>query len=262
MQNNNNNDSFDFNISTDDATTSIHLYSQNLERREFMGIKYYYYAYYFTASTPSSVRTNLIQELKFPQDHATASETKRFIAHSVARLDKAVSLPSYDAIILPQSQSNLARDISLEAYAYARPNGVYTFELVKDLPAQISFDYDSFTNLVLDGFANGKPRYTGCEKSELLHNISTLMDSIHQLDYFSIARNVKNMKFKPFIKNYLKFASAEQIRAYKAITKSNILIVDDISTSGTTLQQILKTIRTINDTNDITIFTLIGKHDF
>ena len=254
-----NGNSFDFNFIHDDEKDIIHLCNNNLEKKECMGIKYYYYAYYFTKYTPSTIRTKFLQTLKFHQEGD--KEVERFISSAIEKLDKEIVLPLYDAIIVPESKSNLAREISIEAYKYARPNGVYTFELIKDLPSRINFDYESFTYQVLNGFINGKPRYTEKEKEEVLSIIENLINDIHKLDYFSIARNIKNKKYKPFITNYLKFASDREERAYKAITKSNVLIIDDIATSGTTLQQILKTIRTINDTNDITIFTLIGKND-
>ena len=45
------------------------------------------------------------------------------------------------------------------------------------------------------------------EKEEVLSIIENLINDIHKLDYFSIARNIKNKKYEPFITNYLKFAS-------------------------------------------------------
>lgn len=42
--------------------------------------------------------------------------------------------------------------------------------------------------------------------------------------------------------------------------KSNILVVDDITT-GSTLNEILRALRTLNEDNNITIFSLIGRKD-
>ena len=38
------------------------------------------------------------------------------------------------------------------------------------------------------------------------------------------------------------------------------VIVDDIATSGTTISHLLKTIRSLNDKNNITVFCLLGKN--
>ena len=39
------------------------------------------------------------------------------------------------------------------------------------------------------------------------------------------------------------------------------LIIDDVTTSGSTLNEILRTLRILNEDNQITIFSLIGRKD-
>lgn len=46
-----------------------------------------------------------------------------------------------------------------------------------------------------------------------------------------------------------------------SIRKQNILIIDDVTTSGSTLNEILRTLRILNEDNEITIFSLIGRKD-
>jgi len=45
------------------------------------------------------------------------------------------------------------------------------------------------------------------------------------------------------------------------IRKQNILVMDDVTTSGSTLNEVLRTLRILNDDNEITIFSLIGRKD-
>ena len=45
------------------------------------------------------------------------------------------------------------------------------------------------------------------------------------------------------------------------IRNQNILIIDDVTTSGSTLNEILRTLRILNEDNEITIFSLIGRKD-
>ena len=40
-----------------------------------------------------------------------------------------------------------------------------------------------------------------------------------------------------------------------------MLVVDDVATSGSTLGEILRTLRILNEDNKITIFSLIGRKD-
>ena len=45
------------------------------------------------------------------------------------------------------------------------------------------------------------------------------------------------------------------------IRQQNVLVVDDVTTSGSTLNEVLRTLRILNEDNDITIFSLIGRND-
>ena len=45
------------------------------------------------------------------------------------------------------------------------------------------------------------------------------------------------------------------------IRKQNVLVIDDVTTSGSTLNEILRSLRIVNDDNNITIFSLIDRKD-
>ena len=46
-----------------------------------------------------------------------------------------------------------------------------------------------------------------------------------------------------------------------SISQQNVLIIDDVTTSSSTLNEILRTLRILNEDNEITIFSLIGRRD-
>ena len=46
-----------------------------------------------------------------------------------------------------------------------------------------------------------------------------------------------------------------------SIRQQNVLIIDDVTTSDSTLNEILRTLRILNEDNEITIFSLIGRKD-
>ena len=47
-----------------------------------------------------------------------------------------------------------------------------------------------------------------------------------------------------------------------SIRQQNVLIIDDVTTSGSTLNEILRTLRILNEDNEITIFSLLGRKDW
>ncbi len=45
------------------------------------------------------------------------------------------------------------------------------------------------------------------------------------------------------------------------IRQHNVLVIDDVTTSGSTLSEVLRMLRVLNEDNNITIFSLIGRKD-
>lgn len=146
-------------------------------------------------------------------------------------------------------------------YRFAQPT-LRKMELIKQLPSRISFDMDGFQEAYLDDvLENGRPRYTEAQKAEVRQSIEQMLDLIHQKDYFTIARDVKKSRFRPYMQEFLRFASKADEELCRTIRQQNVLVIDDVATSGSTLNEVLRTLRILNDDNQITIFSLIGRKD-
>ena len=146
-------------------------------------------------------------------------------------------------------------------YRFAQPM-LRKMELVKALPASISFDMDAYEKQYLDDvLENGRPRYTQAQKDDVKQSIAKMLELIHQKDYFTIARDVRKSRFRPYMVNFLRFATEEDRELCATIRNQNILVMDDVTTSGSTLNEILRTLRILNEDNEITIFSLIGRKD-
>lgn len=68
------------------------------------------------------------------------------------------------------------------------------------------------------------------------------------------------IKYVKFTDN-LKFANERDELLCKTIRQQNVLVIDDIATSGSTLNEVLRSLRILNEDNKITIFSLIGRKD-
>ena len=251
-------DKFTFDFYNDGHVDIISLTKYGYQIKAFNHC--YYYGYEFESNVDSKLRAKFIKSIKFPDGKINETDKKVFINNAVNQLDNMVSIPSFNIIIYPESISELNRDM-LKYLNRLTQSNLVSMEMVKQLPQNIEFDYDRFNLEILDSkLENGRPRYTEKQKEDVLLKINNMMDNIRQKDYFSIARNIEKAKYRPYIKNYYTFKTDKDKQLFKSLENNNILIIDDIVTSGTTLTHILTTLRMINDNNNIVIFSLIGKN--
>ena len=61
--------------------------------------------------------------------------------------------------------------------------------------------------------------------------------------------------------NFLRFQNEKDEQLCSTIRRRNVLILDDVTTSGSTLDEILRALRVLNEDNQIAIFSLTGRKD-
>ncbi|MCR5645008.1 MAG: hypothetical protein K6F96_01280 [Bacteroidales bacterium] len=223
--------------------------------------KCFYYGYEFGDDVDGNVRTAFIRYVKFSERLQDNPDLTQFIKKAVDDLNRRINLYDYNLVVMPESSSSVNQYMLRYIYRYAQPM-LQEMELVKALPERIGFDMKAYEKQYLnDVLENGRPRYTEAQKEEVRHNIEQMLDLIHHKDYFTIARDVKKSRFRPYMMNFLRFATKEDEELCATIRKQNILVIDDVTTSGSTLGEILRTLRILNEDNNITIFSLIGRRD-
>lgn len=223
--------------------------------------KCFYYGYEFGGDVSGSVRSAFIHRVKFTDRLQDDPDLTQFIQKAVNNLNDRINLYDYDLVVMPQSSSRVNQYMLRYIYRFAQPM-LRKMELVKNLPANISFDMDAFTEAYLDDMLeNGRPRYTEAQKEEVRQQIVQMLDLIHQKDYFTIARDVRKSRFRPYMTEFLRFANKTDEELCRTIRQQNVLVIDDVTTSGSTLGEVLRTLRILNEDNRITIFSLIGRRD-
>ena len=223
--------------------------------------KCFYYGYEFGDEVDGNVRSAFIKYVKFSQRLQDDPNLTQFIQKAVNNLNRQINLYDYDLVVMPESTSKVNQYMLRYIYRFAQPT-LRKMELVKALPASISFDMDAFEQQYLDDvLENGRARYTEAQKEEVRQSINQMLDLIHKKDYFTIAKDVKKSRFRPYMMQFLKFASKADEELCTSIRKQNVLIIDDVATSGSTINEILRTLRILNEDNTIAIFSLIGRKD-
>ena len=221
----------------------------------------FYYGYEFSDQVDGSVRSAFIKHVKFTEDLQNNPDLTNFIKKAVDNLNRRINLYNYNLVVMPESSSRVNQYMLRYIYRFAQPM-LRKMELVKSLPASISFDMDAYEQSYLnDVLENGRPRYTQAQKDEVKQSIAKMLDLIHQKDYFTIARDVKKSRFRPYMMNFLRFATEQDKELCATIRKQNILVMDDVTTSGSTLNEVLRVLRILNENNEVTIFSLIGRKD-
>lgn len=221
----------------------------------------FYYGYEFAEQVDGATRTAFIKHVKFSEPINDNPDLSKFIRNAVDNLSHQINLYDYNLVVMPESTSKVNQYMLRYIYRFAQPT-LRKMELVKTLPANISFDMDAFEQQYLDDvLENGRARYTEAQKKEVRQSISQMLDLIHKKDYFTIAKDVKKNRFRPYMMQFLKFANEADKELCSCIRKQNVLIIDDVATSGSTINEILRTLRILNEDNDIAIFSLIGRKD-
>lgn len=221
--------------------------------------KCFYYGYEFGPEIDRETRTKFIQYVKFSPSIQNDENLSRFIQKAINDLNRKINLYDYDLVIYPESSSPVNQYMLRYIYRFAQPT-LRQMQLVKALTSNIAFDTDAYTRQYLDDvLENGHPRYTQTQKEEALASIGKMMELIHNKDYFTIAKDVKKSKLRPYMLQFLQFATDEDRELCATIKKQNVLVIDDITTSGSTLNEILRTLRIMNEDNSITLFSLLGR---
>lgn len=104
--------------------------------------------------------------------------------------------------------------------------------------------------------------------------INDLNGKINLYDYDLVIYPESSSQVNQYMLRYIYRFAQPTLRKYEDIQKldtesgetlcttirnQNILVIDDITTSGSTLNEILRALRILNEDNSITIFSLIGR---
>ena len=156
--------------------------------------KCFYYGYEFADYVDGAVRSAFIKHVKFTEPLQEHPELTLFIKKAVDNLSHQIDLYDYNLVVMPESSSKVNQYMLRYIYRFAQPM-LHQMELVKALPASISFDMKAYEKQYLDEvLENGRPRYTETQKEEVKVSISQMLDLIHKKDYFTIAKDVKKSR--------------------------------------------------------------------
>lgn len=248
---------FDYTLNLPTDIVNLHYPKIALTQSKISN-RVYWFGYEFNPDADSKTRTEFINYLKGTNTDSTkitANEVIQFIELPLGALHEKINLYKLDCFVYPNSKRSKLVQTMIEVILSMTAHGLnyLPIELVKQASTEVQFDWEAF-KLKHSQYTKGDFKNV----YDYVNNV--LLPKIHDLDYFSLAKNVKP-KYRPYIKNYLTFKNPEDKEVMTKLEGKNILILDDINTSGSTINEILRVIGEINETCNIYIFTLIGKAD-
>lgn len=225
---------------TESLMSVVDLRAPTLVRDEFKG-RTYWFGYEFRPDSHPLDRRAFLEDIKglrqsvIPEGYLT-----KFINAPLALLNEQVNLATIDFFVYPVSgRSPLVNKMieQIDEWTSHEIEGV-SLELVKRPPSEIGFDWEKFDRRYAPtnnrGYDNRYHQMRTYVENELL-------PSIRAGEYFSLSKAVK-MRYRPYIMNFLEF-NKEQVKQYEKLRDAHgarVLVVDDVNTSGSTLNEILR----------------------
>lgn len=245
--------SFLFDFLVDSEKSIVRLNEQLFQIKEYQPCTYF--SYTFDDSVDKKTKSLFIDAIKYPNnsEHAKISknELNRFLNNAISKLNDKINLAQYDVVIYPESSSKLNKIVFEKIIDVAMPKHYLSFELVKDLPKNITIDKDRYFNV----------RHTAeKDKPSVMKTMDSIEKMIHQLDYLKLGKNIPP-KYRKYLKNFFHFKNEEDKKTFLSLNEEKkILVIDDVATTGSTIKYLLNAIRTVNAVKDsrISIFCILG----
>lgn len=255
---------FIFDKKTDLTTDIIEL------TKDVSGIKHthnltYIYAYEFRDGVDSDTQKEFRDALKYNienTDYYYTDEVHDFVEDGVFRLDKYKRLDTFKVLVSVKptftEQNTLLDWITIYINDYSS-TGIISFELLKRIVKEVRFDRQK----AFDALKRTK-RY-GSKSDKYLWKLVDKVDKQFKLNKANSISLFKIKEYAPVViregfMDYLKFRNDEEKEIYCNLVKgTEVLIIDDFITSGSTMKEIIRFLNTINPNNNITAFAFMNQ---
>ena len=212
-------------------------------KENFDGYDYYFYASFLLKMDYSS-RKEFIRELKGTSiEELFSSDKLLFVHNAINEFQTKIGFNNYDMIIYPDISYNYLVRYCIDLinkWLKIKNANTKLFEITKTDPKLIYIEND--------------------EQNKNIEKAEKYLTDIHNLDYFSIAKN--GHSYRRYVRNFLETSNLEfVIKLKQADENTKILIFDDINSTGSTLREIFRVLKAINDKLEYNIYTIIGKRN-
>lgn len=227
-------DAFDINFKHDTDKDVVKLtYASKLvvKQSKFYSIQIYYAYNLNVKHIEKPIREKLIDLFKY-QTGISEQDYEHLLNKAVLKFNNVQPITEFDMIIAPKSKSSLLKQLLSKLKAKSGNTILANDVLIKNAIENVYVDYDKYISTAKDEK----------EKQKRLKDLKGQLKGATKEGEFKVKSIYP--QFRKFFSNYLIFKSDTSRTIYNAISNGNILIVDDIKTSGETLKEMLREVNT------------------
>lgn len=219
-----------------------------------MGVRYIY-GYEFNEGVSGNAKRLVRDYLKklAPGNHLFDEDVDKFAENGIFRIENYDALDSFDATVSIESTSDsfsLINVMDQFFFEYCRCRD-FEFKLLKQTYEHVTFDAKKAADVL---------RESGWSDKDIRKEIEFTVNKFNELkqsgQLFQMKRFIPKEIRQGFI-NFLKFKTEAEEETYRNLQGSNVLIYDDFYTSGSTINEIIRYLHSINDKNTLTVFILV-----
>lgn len=180
-------------------------------------------------------------------------DVQEFIERAVYQFDAVYDINSFGATVRVESnhKNNIVGVMSGIISDICENSKQITFTMIKQMYKNVEFDSEKAYQLLLDA---GK---TSQEAHAAVKDVVNMFEDLKQSGQLFEMKRFTPRELRGGFKNFLKFKTLEQKHTYELLQGVDVRIYDDFLTSGATVQEIVRYLRSIHDKNRLTVFVLI-----
>ena len=250
----------------DPENDAIQFIKPYFKASQLRGVNIYWFGYQFNGHLEKDYRDACIEYLKNVQVEPEINDENMYddivisdegisnidLYNMIERSMRGINLDnlSVDTIIYPESTTNnLVYQIVDSIKTYLRDSiRLTTLAVKKANPANITIDIDRCMSDISSG------RLDDNDGMITKSYLTDLQNKIRNLDQFSLRNDIHPICLRRYVGNFIEFRDVNNALA----NADKVLIVDDFKTTGTTLSEIARIIRSYNNHCQIYVFTLLG----
>ena len=246
-------DQIHFNYDSDDHEKDI-LYLHQDTSGQFTeeGVSYVY-GYEYSPNSSLSEQKILRDYLK--SNILGNDDVFDFIENGILRLDRVKDLNSFGCFVSTASSKSpsLVDEILLQLSNYVTL--YYSFKLIKETYEHVNFDEEK----AREALRNSGRVKTKTQEDKLIQKFIDHFNELKKSGCLFEMKRINPTVLRSSLSNFLKFNSSDEEEVYRSLDGIKVLLFDDFLTSGSTIKEMIRILKSINPNNTLTVFVLINQ---